>query len=130
MDVELEQTSIYIVLSVFAAQIHSEALPIVVHQDEDYFLVAKRVDDLQLVYEVAIWRSCEFEDAQGAMFSVAHFPGIVGATYDYKEWNSIPVNQSGTRTIFGPMHGIVSAFAYPDDQYELLSFNSRATDTY
>lgn len=130
MDIELEQTSLYIVLSVFAAQIHDDGLPIVVHQDEDYFLVARRISEPHLIYEVAIWRTCEFEDMPGALFSVAHFPGMVSVVYDYKNWNSIPINQSGTRSIFGPMHGVVAMFAYPDDAYELSSFNSRAMDAY
>jgi hypothetical protein len=101
MDIEIEQTSIYIVLSVFAAQIHNDKLPIVVHQDEDYFLVAKRISESHLIYEVAIWRTCEFEDVQGVLFSVAHFPGIVNTIYRYEEWNSIPINQMGTRSIYG-----------------------------
>lgn len=130
MDIELEQTSLYIVLSVFAAQIYSDSLSIVVYQDEDYFLVARRISESHLIYEVAIWRTCEFEDVSGVLFSVAHFPGIVGVTYDYQDWNSIPINQAGTRSIFGPMHGVVATFAYPDDQYEISSFNSRALDTY
>lgn len=130
MDIELEQTSIYIVLSVFAAQIHSDRLPMVVHQDEDYFLVARRISESHLIYEVAIWRTCEFEDVPGVLFSVAHFPGVVNTAYSYQAWNSIPINQTGTRSIFGPMHGVVATFAYPDDEYELSSFNNRALDAY
>lgn len=130
MDIELEQTSLYIVLSVFAAQIHSDQLSMVVHQDEDYFLVAKRINAELLIYEVSIWRTCDFEDLQGVMFSVAHFPGIVGVEYQCKDWHSIPVNQTATRSIHGPMHGVVATFAYPDDEYELASFNNRALGAY
>ena len=111
MDIELEQTSLYIVLSVFATQIYSDRLSKVVHQDEDYFLIARRTSESHLIYEVAIWRTCEFENVPGVLFSIAHFPGIVSAVYEYRDWNSIPINQAGTRSIFGPMHGVVATFS-------------------
>lgn len=135
MDIELEQTSIYILMSVFAAQVHSEVISderflTVVHQDEDYFLLANRISDSQMIYDVSIWRTCGFEDRHGVLFSVAHFPGVLGASYRYEEWQSIPVNQSGTRSVYGPMHGVTATFAYPEDDYELSSFNNRALDTY
>lgn len=130
MDIELEQTSLYIVLSVFAAQIHSDRLSTVVHQDEDYFLIARRINESHLIYEVEIWRTCEFENVPGVLFSVAHFPGIVSTAYEYRDWNAIPINQSGTRSIFGPMHGVTATFAYPEDEYELSNFNNRALDAY
>lgn len=128
MDIELEQTSLYIVLSVFAAQIHNDKLTTVVHQDEDYFLVARCVNESRLTYELSIWRTCEFESIPGVIFSMAHFPGVTNTTYEYRNWNSIPANQSGTRFIFGPMHGVKAMFTYPDDEYELSNFNNRVLD--
>lgn len=130
MDIELEQTSIYILLSVFAAQLHDEYSSMIVHQDDDYFLFARRMNCPDLVYAIEIWRTCEFESKEGALFNVASFPGVIGVKHEYRDWHAVPVNQQCTRMVYGAMHGIIAAFAYPNDEYELLSFCERAGESH
>lgn len=129
MNIEMEQTSIYILLACFAAQLKQNLdQETILHSDEDYHLVAKRHDKHQLTYEIEIWRTAELEDNHGAVFAVSQAPGIIGATHIYIDWNSIPIGTN--RSIYGPMWGIAATFSYPDDMYELEALHDRSQDAY
>jgi len=128
VDIELEQVSIHILLCVFAACVRSETPATIVYQDEDYYLLAKRVHAEKVIYEIGLWRTCSLESETGALFSVANFPGVVGASYTPMKWNSIHINREETRAIYGPMCGVQAIFAYPDDEHEIENFKNRALD--
>ena len=128
MDMELEQVSIHILMCVFAAAVKNEEPSKIVYQDEDYYLYANRVHAEKIIYEVGLWRTCSLESETGALFSIANFPGIVGASYTPMKWNSVLLNAEGTRSVYGPMCGVQAIFAYPDDEDEISSFNHRALD--
>jgi hypothetical protein len=130
MDTEMEQTSIYIMMSVFATQLVNEQSTMITYQNEDYHLVARKSTPDNNVYEIGIWRTSDFESIEGVLFALANFPGIISAQYEYQVWNSIPINQIETRAIHGPMHGVLAVFAYPEDEYELSNLNERAKDGY
>ena len=132
VDIELEQTSIYVLLACFAAQLEYElGPPIITSSAEDYFLVARNAASHgDIVYDVEIWRTSEFEDVFGAIFSVAHAPGIADVSFGFNEWHSVPTNDRETQAVYGPMWGIQATFVYPEDMYELEALYDRAKDSF
>lgn len=92
--------------------------PLVTASDDDYYMVA-RSGPRNGGYFLDVWRTCRFEDVNGAVFALANTPGVLHTKSEYSEWEEIPVDDLGQRSICSPMWGVRSRFVYPEDYDEL-----------
>lgn len=123
--VEREQFSLGMLLSVFAMCVEAGRPRLVTAADDDYYMVARTVP-ARNAYDLDIWRTCQFEDASGALFALARTPGVVRSTSEYSEWQTIPTDDMERRSVCSPMWGIRSRFNYPDDYDELEALSRLA----
>ena len=125
-----EQALIYRLMAEFAKHVIDDVEKIIITSSaDDYFLVARLADSLNcLVYEIEIWRPSVLEDIHGSIFTVAVSPGITDVTYCWSDWNSIPVNNSETKSVYGPMWGLKAIFEYPEEVYEIEALYDRAKE--